>query len=92
MKPGEIVERIAEETNVPKGKVKLVVKKAFEILAAEIAAGGKTAVPGLGMFLTKERPAQTKTNPETGETTEVPAKTLVAFRPRKKKAEQAAEG
>ena len=90
MKPSELIERIAQETNVPKVKVKAVVQKTLEILAQDIASGEKTNVPGFGTFITTERPATTNTNPETGETVEVPAKTVTKFRPGKKVKEQGA--
>jgi DNA-binding protein HU-beta len=89
MKKQELIQRIAEEVNVPKPKVKAVVDKVFDIVAEEIAKGETVSVPGLGKFTTQERPATTRTNPETGETVEVPAKQVVKFKQAKPKAEKA---
>lgn len=89
MKKQELIQRIAEEVNVPKPKVKAVVDKVFDIVSEEIAKGETVSVPGLGKFTTQERPATTKTNPETGETVEVPAKQVVKFKQAKPKAETA---
>ncbi len=83
MKKQELIQRIAEEVNIPKGKVKSVVDKVFEIVSEEIAKGEKVSVPGLGRFITQERPARIQTNPETGETVEIPAKQVVRFKPGK---------
>lgn len=91
MKKQELIQRITAEVDVPKGKVKAVVDKVFEIVSEEIAKGEKVSVPGLGQFVTQERPATTRTNPETGETVEVPAKQVVKFRPGKAKSESVEE-
>jgi DNA-binding protein HU-beta len=89
MKKPELIQRIAQETDVPKPKVKAIVDKVFEIVSEEIAKGEKVSVPGLGKFVTQERAATTRTNPETGETVEVPAKQVVKFQPGKPKGETA---
>jgi DNA-binding protein HU-beta len=91
MKKPELIQRITSEVDVPKGKVKAVVDKVFEIVSEEIAKGDKVSVPGLGKFLTQERPATTRTNPETGETKEIPAKQVVRFIQAKPKAEAVEE-
>ncbi len=56
MKKQELIQRIAEETNVPKPKVKVVVEKVIGIVNEEIAKGETVSVPGLGRFTTQERP------------------------------------
>ncbi len=91
MKKQELIQRITAEVDVPKGKVKAVVDKVFEIVSEEITAGEKVSIPGLGRFVTQERAAKTKTNPETGETVEIPAKQVVKFTQAKAKGEAVEE-
>ncbi|MGB3404806.1 MAG: HU family DNA-binding protein [Microcoleaceae cyanobacterium] len=91
MKKQELIQKITAEVDVPKPKVKAVVDKVFEIVSEEIAKGEPVSVPGLGRFTTQERPATTRTNPETGETVEVPAKQVVKFKPGKAKEESVEE-
>lgn len=83
MKKAELINHISEQTKFPKAKVKAVLDLAFETISEDLAKGESVLVPGLGKFVPKDRPASTKTNPETGETVAVPAKKVVAFRPAK---------
>ncbi|MGF1494685.1 MAG: HU family DNA-binding protein [Microcoleaceae cyanobacterium] len=81
MKKAELIQKISEQTNFPKGKVKAVIDMAFDTLSEEIKKGEKVALPNFGTFIPKDRPATTKTNPETGETVDIPARKVINFRP-----------
>ena len=80
MKKAELIQHISEQTQFPKAQVKAILDLAFETISEDLAKGESVVIPGLGKFIPKDRPASTKTNPETGETVEVPAKKIVAFR------------
>ncbi|MGC9525765.1 MAG: HU family DNA-binding protein [Limnospira sp.] len=80
MKTNELVQRVAEEAKIPKKRVRAILDLAFSAISQEIESGQPVVVRGLGKFTPKEQPARTRTNPETGETTEVPARTVVNFR------------
>ena len=81
IKKGELIQQICEQVELPKGKVKAVVEQVFEALSEGIVSGETFKIKGLGKFVVKDRPESTKTNPETGETVNVPAKKVMFFRP-----------
>ena len=51
------------------------------ITQATAAPGGALRVPGLGTFERRERAARTARNPQTGAALEIPAHSVLAFRP-----------
>jgi DNA-binding protein HU-beta len=83
MKKPELIQQVSEQTGLPKGQVRKVLDSAFAIMSQEISNGTAVIIPDVGRLVPKDRPASTKTNPETGETIQVPAKKIVAFRPAK---------
>jgi DNA-binding protein HU-beta len=50
-------------------------------IANAVKAGDKVALVGFGTFAPSERPARTGKNPRTGEVLQIPAKTVVKFKP-----------
>ena len=55
----------------------------FEEIAQRIAEGGRVELRGFGAFSTREREARKGRNPRTGETVDVPAKSVPYFKPGK---------
>jgi DNA-binding protein HU-beta len=51
-----------------------------ELAYAETKKSGEFTLPGLGKLQKKKRDARTGRNPATGETIQIPAKTVVKFR------------
>ncbi|MEB3884173.1 HU family DNA-binding protein [Lyngbya sp. CCY1209] len=80
MKKSELVQHVAEQAKLPKKRVRTILDLAFDAISQEIEKGESVVIRGLGKFTPKEQPARTRTHPETGETTEVPARTVVNFR------------
>ncbi len=76
----EMYAAIAEKAGVSKKEAKTVLEafntKIIEVLKSE----KKVKLPGLGIFVVKERKARTGRNPKTGETIQIPAKKVVKFR------------
>jgi DNA-binding protein HU-beta len=52
-----------------------------EVTAKSLRAGSDVLLLGIGKLNTRERPAHTGRNPQTGEPVEIPSKVVVTFRP-----------
>ena len=52
-----------------------------DIIGDTLASEGRISLTGLGTFNTKKREARVGRNPRTGESLDIPAKTVVTFRP-----------
>ena len=63
--------------------IKSVIDAAVTILAETLTAGESVTIPSFGTFEVRERAATTARNPRTGETVEVAAKRVPAFKPAK---------
>lgn len=59
--------------------VKRVVETTFEVISREFSAGNVIAIKDFGKFEKKDRPARKGRNPATGETIDIPAKTVPKF-------------
>ncbi len=76
MNKTELVETIAQRTDISKREVQAVLDT-FEEIAGDVVAKGKEAltIPGFLKFEQTQRSARTGRNPQTGETIQVPAST-----------------
>ncbi len=74
----QIIAKIAEDADINKVQA----KAALESLIAQAYEGAEEGftIPGLGKLVKQERAARTGRNPSTGESIEIPAKTVVKFR------------
>ena len=55
----------------------------FEAVGEALANGEEVRIAGFGTFGTRNRPARTGRNPQTGESLSIPASTAPAFKPGK---------
>ena len=76
----ELVEAVAGDTGMSRLAAAETVDAVLEAVAASLAAGEPVTVPGFGTFEVRERAARTGRNPQTGETIEIAASRLPAFR------------
>ena len=60
--------------------VEMIVETIFEEMTQALANGDRVELRGFGSFSVKEREARTGRNPRTGESVEVAAKKLPAFK------------
>jgi integration host factor subunit beta len=60
--------------------VEVIVETLFEEMTDALARGDRVELRGFGSFSVKEREARTGRNPRTGETVQVDAKKLPAFK------------
>lgn len=79
----ELIAKIAEKTNLSKKQAAAAVATLTDTIIEELKAGAKITIPSLGTFEIKERAARTGHNPRTGETVEIAAKHVPAFKPAK---------
>jgi DNA-binding protein HU-beta len=78
-----MIDKIAADADLPKGKVKPLVDAMFAAIADAAARGEDVSIAGFGKFKVKESPARQGRNPSTGETIQIAASRKVAFAPSK---------
>ena len=80
MTKSQLMTHLAEKSGMPKKDVisfmDLIVETAFD----EVKTNGEFTIPGLGKLVKKHRNARMGRNPATGETIQIPAKTVCKFR------------
>jgi len=76
----ELVNRIAEKTDVTKVVAKDIIQSFLDSIIEELAAGNRLEFREFGVFETKERAARRAQNPRTLEKVSVPAKRIVKFK------------
>jgi nucleoid DNA-binding protein len=77
----DIVKRIAEHTALTQVQTKEVVQKSFDAIIEAIVEEGRIELRNFGVFEVKVRRPRKARNPRTGQPVEVPAKTVVVFKP-----------
>ena len=80
MNKTELVAAVAAKTEMSKKNAEKAVAAVLETVAETLAAGEKVQLVGFGTFETREREARTAKNPRTGETVEVAASRVPAFK------------
>jgi nucleoid DNA-binding protein len=76
----ELVRRISEETGLGRTAVRQVVQSFLDDIVDELAKGRRIEFRDFGVFDVVHRKARSARNPRTGESIEVPPKTVVHFR------------
>lgn len=80
MNKKELVAAIAEKAEITKTNAETALNAMVEAISTELANGGEVALAGLGKFVIRERAARTGRNPQTGETIEIAASKVPAFK------------
>ena len=81
----EMVKEIAQASGINASQAKKAFEAVFENIITGVEATGRVAVPKFGVFIKAEVAARKGRNPRTGEAIDIPAKTVVRFRPAKNK-------
>ena len=76
----ELVDRVAENTNIKRVVVKPVIQSFLDEIICELAKGNRLEFRDFGVFEVKERAARMAQNPRTLERVRVPAKKKVKFK------------
>ena len=80
MTKGQLMAYLAEKTGVSKKDVVTLWETLVTTAYSEVKKSGEITLPGLGKLVKKNRAARQGRNPATGETIQIPAKTVVKFR------------
>ncbi len=83
MNKTEFIAAIASRTGLNRMDAEKAVKAYNEIVAEELARGGKVQLVGFGTFEVSSRSGRTGRNPRTGETMEIAASKTPKFKPGK---------
>jgi DNA-binding protein HU-beta len=80
MTKSQIMTALAEKTGLSKKEVVDFMEALTELAYNETKGSGEFTLPGLGKMVKKHREARMGRNPATGETIQIPAKTVLKFR------------
>lgn len=83
MNKTELVSSVAEIAGVSKKDTEQVLNAFFSTVQETLKQDDKVQIPGFGTFEVRERAARTGRNPHTGETIEIAAAKVPAFKPGK---------
>ena len=77
----ELIEKLAAENlHLTHSEVERLVNVILGRMTEAMSDGGRVELRGFGAFSVRSRPARTGRNPRTGETVEVPAKSVPFFK------------
>ena len=80
MTKSQVVAHLAEKAGLQKKATGELLEELVALATKECKAGGQFVIPGLGKAVKAHRKARVGRNPQTGETIQIPAKTVVKFR------------
>ncbi len=80
MTKAELVERVADVTELTKRDAEQLVEVALECVIEALKRGEEVELRGFGSFRVRRREARRGRNPKSGETVEIPAKRVPYFK------------
>ena len=80
MSKSQILATLAEKSGLSKKDVANLIDTMTSLAYTEVKKSGEFVVPGIGKLVKVARKARQGRNPATGETIQIPAKTVVKFR------------
>lgn len=81
MNKAELIEQVADETDLSKADVSKVVDSFVKTVITNLKQGDTVTVAGFGTFAAPERAAREGRNPKTGETILIPSAKAPKFKP-----------
>ncbi len=81
MNKGNLIERIAEKTNLSKTTAADALNSALECIETALSEGDNVSLVGFGTFAVSERKARIGRNPQTGAALQIPARRVAKFKP-----------
>jgi DNA-binding protein HU-beta len=79
----DIINRLAEQTGIPKLKAEQAVDALFNSMKVALARGDRIELRGFGVFVVKPRKRGIGRNPRTGEEVAIPSGKTIRFKPGK---------
>ena len=83
MNKSQLVESVAEQTQLAKTHIEEVLNSALDTIKKSVKKGDDVTLVGFGTFTKSKRKARTGRNPQTGKEIKIPAMTVPRFRPGK---------
>lgn len=83
MNKQQLIDTLAEETNLPKSQVGRVLDALTKTVTDELQLGEEVTLHGLGKFSPAHRKARTLNSPLVGGEKHIPASTVAKFKPAK---------
>ena len=80
MNKGEFVGAVADASGLTKADAERAVEGMFNVVKKALKEGETISLVGFGTFVVRERAARTGRNPRTGETLEIKASKVPAFK------------
>jgi len=80
MTKAELIESVANKTDLPKAIAERAVNTVFDDIVTALKAGDKISISGFGTFAVSSRKARTGRNPKTGDAIEIPASKSAKFK------------
>ncbi len=80
MTKSQILASLADKSGVSKKDVATVLEAVTTMAYSQVKSAGEFVVPGIGKLVKVHRQARMGRNPATGESIQIPAKTVVKFR------------
>ena len=80
MNKADLVNSISEKTGLTKSKTNEVIDAFVSSITESLKNGEKVTLVGFGTFATTKKEARKGRNPKTGETIEIPSKTVAKFK------------
>jgi len=81
MKKDDLVQAVADAAGINKAEAGRALQAVVDTVTGAVASGDRVQVPGLGTFEPRTRNAREGRNPQTGETMQIAATTVPAFKP-----------
>ena len=79
MTKSQLVQRLAEATELNKKQADAVLQKLVDVTVNSVRKGDPVKIPGLGTFRKVQTKARMGRNPQTGEQIKIPARKKVRF-------------
>jgi DNA-binding protein HU-beta len=83
MRKADLINKIAEKTNIPKVDVLVTLETMFKEIKISLAKGENIYIRGFGSFITKQRAAKIGRNIKKNTAVQIPAHFIPAFKPAK---------
>ncbi len=80
MTKSQMLSALADKLGVSKKDAGQFVEGFTDMVISEVKKSGEFTIPGIGKLVKQKRKARVGRNPATGETINIPAKTVVKFR------------
>jgi len=83
MNKGQLIEKLAEKTELTKTQSEIVLDAALEIIQKTVARGDDVKLVGFGTFSRLSRKSRSGRNPKTGQPVTIPGMKVPRFKPGK---------